>query len=165
MSFIEFHNLGIGFFSEQLVNGHILPELVLEALQMNWGEVKLWSQSLCILLVLVSEPHLREDRACYWYHEFRHLKSLSSISSSGYRKWLRVNFLSDTMEVSEDDSTLWEAEDTIEWALSLDNFDQVTHWLLMSKDHIWRFCFLLVRWKPRVELQPGFELFISVIHW
>ena len=106
MSFVEFNNLGLGFLIEQLVNCHVLFELIPGALQMNGREIKLWCQSLRILLVLVSEPHLGEDWACNRYHEFGHRECLSAVFGSRCHKRLRVNLLSDPMEMSEDDSTL-----------------------------------------------------------
>ena len=108
MSFVELNNLCVCFVMKQLVNCHILLELIFRSLQVNRGEVKLLSQSLSVFFVLISEAHLREDRRCNWNHEPGHLESLSAIRCTWESKGLRVDFLRDPVEMPEDDTALWE---------------------------------------------------------
>ena len=106
MAFVKLNDFCFGFRTEQLVYRHALLEGILLSLQMYRWKVELRCQPLCILLILVAEPHLLIDWRGYRHHELRHLESLSTISSPWHYKRLRVYLLSDSDEMSEDDATL-----------------------------------------------------------
>ena len=75
------------------------------------------SSTLLIQLIFVAEFHI-ENRTGYTDHKLWHLEGLL-IGIGGVKEGLRIDFLRYPMEVTEDDTTLGEAYDTVEGSLSL----------------------------------------------
>ena len=105
---------------------------------MKRWEIELWDRSLLVKFILVLYLHVFEDWTCYTDHELGHLKSLLRTRFWNELVALWINLLCYSIEMTKEDPTLGEAQNSIKRTLwSLQNVHQIIDSLFQASHNIW----------------------------